>query len=90
MAQIGETDELPADTFPKLLIHHAGRREGRIAMREKDLPVTYIVFPDEGHGFARPENRLDANARIEQCLAEQLGGRAEPVTAIEGSTAEKR
>jgi len=60
------------------------------AMREKDLPVTYIVFPDEGHGFVRPENRLDANARIEQFLAEQLGGRAEPVTAIEGSTAEKR
>ncbi|MEA1051008.1 S9 family peptidase [Lamprobacter modestohalophilus] len=60
------------------------------AMREKDLPVTYIVFPDEGHGFARPENRLDANARIEQFLAEQLGGRAEPITPIEGSTAEER
>lgn len=60
------------------------------AMREKDLPVTYIVFPDEGHGFARPQNRLDANARIEQFLAEQLGGRAEPVTPIEGSTAEER
>ncbi|MFW6258262.1 MAG: alpha/beta fold hydrolase [Halochromatium sp.] len=60
------------------------------AMREKELPVTYIVFPDEGHGFARPENRLDANARIERFLAEQLGGRAEPVTEIEGSTAEER
>ncbi len=60
------------------------------AMREKDLPVTYIVFPDEGHGFARPQNRLDANARIEQFLAKQLGGRAEPVTPIEGSTAEER
>jgi dipeptidyl aminopeptidase/acylaminoacyl peptidase len=60
------------------------------AMREKDLPVTYIVFPDEGHGFARPENRLDANARIERFLAEHLGGRAEPEQAIEGSTAEER
>jgi dipeptidyl aminopeptidase/acylaminoacyl peptidase len=60
------------------------------AMRDKDLPVTYIVFPDEGHGFARPENRLDANARIEQFLAEQLGGRAEPLTPIEGSSAEVR
>jgi dipeptidyl aminopeptidase/acylaminoacyl peptidase len=60
------------------------------AMREKELPVTYIVFPDEGHGFARPENRLDANARIEQFLAEQLGGRAEPITPIEGSSAEVR
>ncbi len=60
------------------------------AMREKDLPVTYIVFSDEGHGFARPENRLDANARIERFLAEHLGGRAEPERTIEGSTAEER
>ncbi|WP_295884721.1 S9 family peptidase [uncultured Thiohalocapsa sp.] len=60
------------------------------AMRAKDLPVTYIVFPDEGHGFARPENRLDAFARIERFLGAQLGGRAEPEQAIEGSTAEVR
>jgi dipeptidyl aminopeptidase/acylaminoacyl peptidase len=59
-------------------------------MRERGLPVTYIVFPDEGHGFARPQNRLDANARIERFLAKQLGGRAEPEQAIEGSTAEVR
>ena len=60
------------------------------AMRAKDLPVTYIVFPDEGHGFARPENRLDAFARIERFLASHLGGRAEPEQTIEGSTAEVR
>ncbi|WP_082674424.1 S9 family peptidase [Thiohalocapsa sp. ML1] len=60
------------------------------AMRAKDLPVTYVVFPDEGHGFARPENRLDANARIERFLAEHLGGQVEPEQAIEGSTAEVR
>jgi dipeptidyl aminopeptidase/acylaminoacyl peptidase len=60
------------------------------AMREKDLPVTYIVFPDEGHGFARPENRLDAFAHIERFLAAHLGGRAEPVQEIDGSTAEMR
>jgi dipeptidyl aminopeptidase/acylaminoacyl peptidase len=60
------------------------------AMREKGLPVTYIVFPDEGHGFARPDNSLDANAHIEQFLAKYLGGRAEPIKPIEGSTAEIR
>jgi len=27
------------------------------AMREKGIPVTYVLYPDEGHGFARPENR---------------------------------
>ncbi len=60
------------------------------AMRENGLPVTYIVFPDEGHGFARPENSLVANAHIEQFLAEHLGGRAEPMKPIPGSTAEVR
>mgnify|MGYP006282789283 CR=1 FL=1 len=60
------------------------------AMRQKDLPVTYVVFPDEGHGFARPENRLDFYGRVEEFLAEHLGGRAEAHKAIEGSTAELR
>jgi dipeptidyl aminopeptidase/acylaminoacyl peptidase len=60
------------------------------AMRANGLPVTYVVFPDEGHGFARPENRLDANARIEKFFAEHLGGRAEPMKPIPGSTAELR
>jgi dipeptidyl aminopeptidase/acylaminoacyl peptidase len=60
------------------------------AMRQRGLPVTYVVFPDEGHGFARPENRLDANARIERFLAEHLGGRFEPAKPIKGSTAEMR
>jgi dipeptidyl aminopeptidase/acylaminoacyl peptidase len=60
------------------------------AMRANELTVTYVVYPDEGHGFARPENRLDANARIEQFFAAHLGGRAEPFKRIPGSTAELR
>ena len=28
------------------------------AMSDKKIPVTYVLFPDEGHGFARPENNL--------------------------------
>lgn len=39
--------------------------------------VTYVLYPDEGHGFARPENRIDFNARAEVFLAQHLGGRAE-------------
>ena len=46
-----------------------------------------MLFPDEGHGFARPENRLAFFAVIEGFLAECLGGRAEPIgDAFEGST----
>jgi dipeptidyl aminopeptidase/acylaminoacyl peptidase len=49
----------------------------------------YVLYSDEGHGFARPENRTDFNARAEQFLADQLGGRAEPMQGdrMPGSTA---
>ena len=49
------------------------------AMREKKIPVTYVLFPDEGHGFARPENSKAFNAVAEGFLAQCLGGRAEPI-----------
>lgn len=49
------------------------------AMQEKNIPVTYVLYPDEGHGFARPENRISFLAIAEAFLAENLGGRYEPV-----------
>jgi dipeptidyl aminopeptidase/acylaminoacyl peptidase len=49
------------------------------AMRAKGLPVTYVLFPEEGHGFAIPENSLSFNAIAEMFLAAHLGGRCEPV-----------
>jgi len=47
------------------------------AMKKKNIPVTYVLYPDEGHGFARPENRMSFNAVTEVFLAEHLGGRYE-------------
>jgi YD repeat-containing protein len=47
------------------------------AMKAKYIPVTYVLFPDEGHGFARPENNIAFNAIAEQFLAAHLGGRSE-------------
>jgi dipeptidyl aminopeptidase/acylaminoacyl peptidase len=49
------------------------------AMKEKHIPVTYVLYPDEGHGFRRPANSKSFNAVTEAFLAEQLGGRFEPV-----------
>jgi len=49
------------------------------AMQAKNIPVTYVLFPDEGHGFARPENRLSFNAVTDIFLATHLGGRSEPI-----------
>ena len=58
------------------------------AMKAKNIPVTYVLFPDEGHGFARPENNIAFNAVTENFLAECLGGRAEPIgETVRASTA---
>ena len=40
------------------------------AMRDKGLPVTYVVYTDEGHGFARPDNRLDFYGRVDEFLGQ--------------------
>jgi dipeptidyl aminopeptidase/acylaminoacyl peptidase len=48
------------------------------AMQSKRLPVTYVLYPDEGHGFARPENRLSFFAVAEVFLAQHLGGKYLP------------
>lgn len=60
------------------------------AMRDKNLPVEYLVFDDEGHGFARPENRIKFYAAAEHFLAEYLGGRCEAPSAEEDWKALKR
>ncbi len=49
------------------------------AMNEKKIPVTYMLFQEEGHGFARPENRFAFYAVTEAFLAQHLGGRYEPI-----------
>ena len=49
------------------------------AMQAKHLPVTYVLYPDEGHGFARPQNRISFYAVAEGFLAQCLGGRTQPI-----------
>jgi dipeptidyl aminopeptidase/acylaminoacyl peptidase len=49
------------------------------ALKQRGVPVTYITFADEGHGFARPENRLAFYGVTEAFLAKHLGGRYQPI-----------
>ena len=45
------------------------------AMREKGIDHDYMLFPDEGHGFAKPENRMKFYGEADRFLAKHLGGR---------------
>ncbi len=45
------------------------------ALRERNRDVEYIVFPDEGHGINRTQNRMDYMRAVERFLARHLGGR---------------
>jgi len=58
------------------------------AMEKKGIPVEYVLYPDEGHGFARPDNSIDFNGRAEEFLSKHLGGRFEPLEELAGATAQ--
>ncbi len=76
-----------ADQIKKPLLIGQGANDPRVkqaesdqvvnALREKNIPVEYMLFTDEGHGFVRPENRLKFFAAAELFLAKYLGGRFE-------------
>jgi len=78
-----------ADRICKPLLIAQGANDPRVKQAESDqivrsmqargLPVTYLLYPDEGHGFARPENNLSFYAITERFLANCLGGRCEPI-----------
>ena len=58
------------------------------AMKSNNLPVTYVIYPDEGHGFQRQPNNLSFFAITDVFLASHLGGRFQPIEAadLEGSS----
>ncbi|MFN8671714.1 MAG: S9 family peptidase [Candidatus Sericytochromatia bacterium] len=47
------------------------------AMKSKGIEYEYLLFPDEGHGFVKPENRIKFYSHAEKFLAKHLGGRFE-------------
>jgi len=77
------------DKITKPLLIGQGKNDPRVkeaesqqivdAMQEKNLPVTYVLFPDEGHGFARPVNNKAFFAITEAFLSQHLGGKYEPI-----------
>ncbi len=60
-------------------VNHAEPEQIVQKMEAMKIPVTYVTYSDEGHGFARPQNRTSFYAVTEAFLAQHLGGRAQPV-----------
>lgn len=78
-----------ADRIVKPLLIAQGANDPRVIQAESDqivaamqrhgIPVTYVLYPDEGHGFVRPQNQLSFYAVQEAFLHQHLGGRFEPI-----------
>ncbi|WP_236870408.1 S9 family peptidase [Candidatus Bandiella numerosa] len=77
------------DKITKPLLIGQGANDPRVKQAESDqivdlmkkhkIPVIYALYPDEGHGFMRPENRLSFYAITEGFFAKYLGGRYEQI-----------
>jgi dipeptidyl aminopeptidase/acylaminoacyl peptidase len=53
------------------------------AIKANDIPVSYLVFPDENLGFKRPENIRAFFAVAESFLSAHLGGWYQPIDDAE-------
>jgi dipeptidyl aminopeptidase/acylaminoacyl peptidase len=79
------------DAIKKPLLIGQGKNDPRVkqaeadqivdAMQKKSIPVTYVLYPDEGHGFNRVQNKTSFNAITEIFLAQCLGGSYQPIGA---------
>jgi len=59
------------------------------AMQANGIPVIYAFYPNEGHGFVRPQNNRSFYSMVEAFLAKHIGGRHEPIgNDFDGSSAE--
>jgi dipeptidyl aminopeptidase/acylaminoacyl peptidase len=46
-----------------------------VSLRDRGVPVKYLLVPDEGHVFAQPLNKIAMFTAVEQFFAKYLGGR---------------
>ncbi|GAA3228102.1 S9 family peptidase [Pseudonocardia petroleophila] len=60
------------------------------SLRERGVPVEYLLAGDEGHGFENESNRLRLYRAIEHHFAEHLGGRHAARSDDERRTADRR
>ena len=73
-----------ADKITKPFIVLQGSNDPRVLQVESDeivaaakkngVPVDYVIFPDEGHGFVKKENNIETNERILKFLDQYLKG----------------
>jgi dipeptidyl aminopeptidase/acylaminoacyl peptidase len=82
-----------ADRIKKPLLIVQGENDPRVkreqsdriveTMKSKGIPVTYLLYRGEGHGFAEPENNISFAAIAESFLGKCLGGRIAPITSAD-------
>jgi dipeptidyl aminopeptidase/acylaminoacyl peptidase len=97
-ARISPLHHAGAVVAPMLIAHGANDPRVKLvesermaaALRERGIPIEFVVYPDEGHGLNRTENNLDLDGRVDRFLARYLGGPHQPFMDVEGTSAEVR
>lgn len=83
-----------ADKITKPLIVLQGKNDPRVllvesdeivaALKKKGVPVEYVVFPDEGHGFSKKKNPIDGYGQVLEFLDKHLKTSAPPPVPKQG------
>ncbi|MCM2258683.1 MAG: S9 family peptidase [Vicinamibacteria bacterium] len=83
-----------ADKITKPLIVLQGANDPRVlqvesdeivaALKQKGVPVEYVVFPDEGHGFSKKKNQIDGYGKMLEFLDKHLKTSAPPPVPKQG------
>ncbi|WIA16155.1 hypothetical protein OEZ85_012870 [Tetradesmus obliquus] len=73
---------------PRVIKREADQIYKAVKQRHPNMDVEYVLYPDEGHGWMRPDNKLDWALRMERFYARHLGGRVGPDIQVRGSSAQ--
>ncbi|MEM9303524.1 MAG: S9 family peptidase, partial [Pseudomonadota bacterium] len=85
LSPINKVDQVKA---PTIVLHGANDTNVPVveaeqvvdSLRQRDVPVKYVLFPDEGHGWSKTENRVTSTVEIVNWFATYLleeGARSE-------------
>ena len=80
LAELSPINKVDQVTAPTIVLHGANDTNVPVveaeqvveSLRQRDIPVQYVLFPDEGHGWSKTENRVRSTVAIVNWFATYL------------------